>query len=274
MVSLLRYDEGIIIQPSTQQQKQQRQARTYGNPNQTTPINDHPHAGAIDEFGHYGYVHDPTILKQNPPIFHVSAEEQHDLCAPTGTGPEGGGKLGELIFDHHIQVSTTNNNNPRDVKVFCAVYSHPGNANQTDAIRETWGQRCDGFMVASSQTRHGTATVNIPHQGPYQYLYKGIWQRVRSILAYFHDNFLDDYDFIFLSGDDTYVIMENLKALLASQQMIDHAGGSHYPNPVYLGSWTHPIWFRKNHDYDPKFHYNGGGSGYVSNGCLHILHFF
>jgi hypothetical protein len=37
----------------------------YGNPNQTTPIvNDHPHAGAIDEFGHYGYVHDPTILKQ------------------------------------------------------------------------------------------------------------------------------------------------------------------------------------------------------------------
>jgi hypothetical protein len=100
-------------------------------------------------------------------------------------------------------------------------------------------------MVASSETHHGTATVNIPHQGPYQYLYKGIWHWVCSIIAYFHNNFFDDYDFIsFLSGDDTYLIVENLKALLTSQQMIDYAGGtSHYPNPVYLGSWTHPIWF-------------------------------
>ena len=155
MISFLNNnDEGTIIQPSTQQHHNQQHGRRhiYGNPNQTTPLADHPHAGAIDEYGNYGYVHDPTILKQNPPTFHISMEEQHDLCAPTGNGPEDGGKLGEQIFDHHIQVNTTTSNS-RDVKVFCAVYSHPGNSNQTDAIRETWGRRCDGFMVASSECR-------------------------------------------------------------------------------------------------------------------------
>jgi len=46
-------------------------------------------------------------------------------------------------------------------KVFCAIYSCPGNSNQTDAIRRTFGGRCDGFMTASTtETNHDLATVN------------------------------------------------------------------------------------------------------------------
>jgi hypothetical protein len=55
-----------------------------------------------------------------------------------------------------------------DVKVFCAVYTHSGNNNQTNAIRETWGRRCDGFLAASTETIHEAAAVKIPHQGPHQ----------------------------------------------------------------------------------------------------------
>ena len=42
-------------------------------------------------------------------------------------------------------------------------------------------------------------------------LYGDLKLGVRSMVAYFHDNFIDDYDYLYLCGDDTYVIMENLK---------------------------------------------------------------
>jgi len=55
-----------------------------------------------------------------------------------------------------------------------------------------------------------------------------------------YDNFLEDYDFYFVCGDDTYLILENLKELLTSLSFIEYAGGKDYPNIVYTGGWTHP----------------------------------
>jgi hypothetical protein len=235
-------------------------SRRYGNANLTAPSNLHPHAGAIDEFGHYDYVHDPTILHRRKPEFHVSEEENKDLCAPVGDGPEGFEELARRFFTEHIEIATPPSSKANNIKVFCAVYTHAGNNNQTEAIRQTWGRRCDGFMAASTETNHDTATVHLPHQGPYQGQYKGIWQKVRSILAYFHDHFLNEYDYLYLSGDDTYVIMENLKAFLASPKVTEN------DNPYfYSGARTHPIWMKKQNDYDPNFFYMGGGAGYILN---------
>lgn len=255
--------------------------RRHGIPNQTLPLRDHPHAGGMDEYDQYGYVHEPTVLRYSPHVwpFVVSSEDEAQLCAPLGDGPEKailgppgtGGyssvvELTRQIFGEKIRVtpspsrSQNTPNTSADVKVFCAIYTQRSNNDQTDAIRETWGRRCDGFLAASTETIHEAAAVKIPHDGPNLFRYEGTWQRVRSILGYFYDNFLDEYDFIFLCGDDTFVIMENLKSLLTSPKFVEQAGGPMYPNPVYAGLWMHPFWLG---EYDDHFVYMGGGGGYV-----------
>jgi hypothetical protein len=179
--------------------------------------------------------------------------------------------LSRQFFGHHIQIhptaapssSSSLSRQEKEIKVFCAIYTYSGNRNQIKSIEETWGRRCDGFLAASNETITGTAIVNIPHDGPWNGQYHNIWQKVRSILGYLYDNFLQDYDFYFLCGDDTYVIMENLKAFLTSPEFVRNAGGSEYPHPVYAGAWMHPFWETKNGYYAVDFYYLAGGAGYV-----------
>ena len=40
----------------------------------------------------------------------------------------------------------------KDVKLFCAVYTYSGGINNTNAIRDTWGKRCDGLLFASDHS--------------------------------------------------------------------------------------------------------------------------
>ncbi len=58
------------------------------------------------------------------------------------------------------------------------------------------------------------------------------------MLAYLYDHFLDDYDFFHIAGDDdAFVIIENLKLFLASNQVVKDAGGAGYPKPLFIGEW-------------------------------------
>ena len=60
---------------------------------------------------------------------------------------------------------------------------------ESPAIKETWGQKCDGFMVASTKTDIALGTVAIPHEGPEEY--NNIWQKVRSMWSYVYDNYYE-----------------------------------------------------------------------------------
>ena len=68
-------------------------------------------------------------------------------------------------------------------------------------------------------------------------------------MVYVHDNYLDDYDYFWLGGDDFYLIVENLVNYLASIHKPDSE------DPLLLG---HQI---------PRGNTNfcGGGPGYVLN---------
>jgi hypothetical protein len=217
---------------------------------------DFPHKGARGPNGEWGYVHDPTIIRRKPWPFRVPPKEQLEICAPrpSDDGQEGIGvivgaaALGDFVLTHQVHVvSKKQNANKNSLKIFCAIYTYPGNDPLTDAIRETWGKRCDGFLAASHTTTiPEAATVRMPHYGKHTGgLYRGLWQKVRSMIGYLYDHFLDDYDFFHISGDDTFVILENLKALLSSPEFVQHAGGPGYPHPTYVGEWTHPSWLRK-----------------------------
>jgi glycoprotein-N-acetylgalactosamine 3-beta-galactosyltransferase len=58
----------------------------------------------------------------------------------------------------------------------------------------------------------GYVSVDVPHYGPENYT--NMWQKTRSILTHMYDNYFDGYKYFYLSGDDTHLIVENLRRYL------------------------------------------------------------
>jgi hypothetical protein len=146
------------------------------------------------------------------------------------------------------------------IKLFCAVYTYPGGINMIQAVIETWGRRCDGFMAASTYTDGSRGIVHIPHGGNYFGQYNGIWQKVRSMMTYIYTHYGEDYDYFHFNGDDTFLIVENLKAFLQETR------------PRYAGRWMMPGWKPDISKSYPDFYYLLGGPGYtLSRSTLRLL---
>lgn len=119
-------------------------------------------------------------------------------------------------------------------------------------------------MVASNATDRALGTVEIPHEGPE--IYDNIWQKVRSMWSYVYDNYYDKYDWFHIGGDDMYLLVENFRLYLESEEIrLAANGGIHLPNgnereqtPLFLGRR-----FAYMGDMDQIF--NSGGSGYTLN---------
>jgi glycoprotein-N-acetylgalactosamine 3-beta-galactosyltransferase len=201
-----------------------------------------------------GYVHDPKFLINNPRPFHIS-EDEMEVCSPPGEGPElPEGYAALKKIRNHIETSKES----RDVKLFCAVYTYTGGVNHTNAVSETWGGRCDGLLFASSASNGETGHMHLPSNSKFGFAYEGMFQRTRTILAYLYDNFLDEYDYFHICGDDAYLIVENLKEFLASEKV---QRWEEVPDQyLFAGFWLH--W--GHHPVRPEgSFYLGGGSGYT-----------
>jgi len=101
----------------------------------------------------------------------------------------------------------------RRSKILCMVYTahfphdnHSGLRSQAN----TWGRRCDGFIGASNFTDHSIGAIDLRHQGPETY--GNMWQKIRSMWAYAHNHYRDEFDFFYICGDDVYVAVENFRA--------------------------------------------------------------
>lgn len=149
------------------------------------------------------------------------------------------------------------------VKIFCFVYTIADSHDRIPPILQSWGQKCDGFMVASTKTDKSLHTVNILHEGPEEY--GNIWQKVRSIWSYVYDNYYEDYDFFHIGGDDLYVLVENLRMYLESDEIkLAAQGGA--PNGVPPGT-EKPLFLGRRFAEGGNLQriFNSGGSGYTIN---------
>lgn len=222
---------------------------------------EHPHMGALDENDQPGYIHDETALRLNPPKAKgLTCGNTYDahykmLTQKVKVNTEGH----ELAEEQAL----TGDEDKRRAKIFCTVYTIEKNHDKLNSIRETWGPKCDGFMVASTKTDKSLNTVNLPHEGPEEY--KNIWQKVRSIWSYVYDNYYEEYDWFHIGGDDLYLIVENLRLYLESEEikMAAHGGKPDgVPNgmekPLFLGRR-----FAEQGNMERIF--NSGGSGYTLN---------
>lgn len=206
--------------------------------------------------GETNYVHNPKVLIQNPPPFQIPNDEyKNQTCSPPGYGDEfQSGYRNILKIRNHIESSQTTNR--RNVSLFCAIYTYHKRIEQTNIIRQTWGPKCDGILFASDVTNTTTDHFLLPSNSRVGFRYDSIYQRIRSIFAYLYDNFLEEYDYFHFCGDDTFLIVENLKEFLASDRVKewDEVEDQY----LFAGFWIH--WW----DFFPDGEfYLSGGAGYT-----------
>jgi glycoprotein-N-acetylgalactosamine 3-beta-galactosyltransferase len=73
------------------------------------------------------------------------------------------------------------------------VYTYSNNQDQIEAIANTWAQKCDGFFASSNVEQRELAILNLHHEG--EESYDNLWQKVRTMLFYAYENFIDSYDY-------------------------------------------------------------------------------
>jgi hypothetical protein len=253
------------------------------------PPRDHPHAGARYPNGTWGYVADVTYarrkmikrywrehnktrsddLPDRDYLAFTSNRERDGVCNASKQQDVSWAALQRVVVDGRETAPTagvsglkrmgqsTNFSSHR--KILCAVYTYEKNHDRVEGIVGTWGWRCDGFFAASTKTvlPHDSnklaagAIVDLPHEGKEEY--GNMWQKTRSILSYMFDNFLEDYDYFYLAGDVTHLIVENLRRYIEQVEMETMANATSLP--LYMGMRVH---YRKT-----TFHH--GGAGYILN---------
>jgi hypothetical protein len=139
---------------------------------------------------------------------------------------------------------------PPPPRILCGVYTHETSHDNIRDIADTWGWRCDGFYAASTKTDRSIGAVDLPHEGPEEY--GNMWQKTRSMVAFMYDYYLQDYDYFLLCGDDTFVILENLRNYLL---LLESQTGGRDAQPLSIGS-SFSLW---------GVHYNTGGPSYILN---------
>ncbi|XP_067671690.1 glycoprotein-N-acetylgalactosamine 3-beta-galactosyltransferase 1-B-like [Haliotis asinina] len=127
-------------------------------------------------------------------------------------------------------------------RVLCWIMTSPQNLNvKARVVRDTWARRCNKVLFMSSVTDPKFPTIGLNVTEGRKHLTAKTMQAFR----YIYKNHFDDAEWFMKADDDTYVILENLRYFLTSQNKSD---------PVFFGHH-----FKKN----VKQGYYSGGGGYV-----------
>lgn len=180
------------------------------------------------------------FLFDNPHLAHILTPES--VCA-FGPGQGMEEDAGYKLLVEKIRTSRLVPPVSHAPLLFCGIYSYSGKRTQVQVQAATWGHQCDGWMVFSNETVPGWGIFNLSHVGPESYA--NMWQKVRSVWNYVYREYYHLFDYFYLGGDDVYVLVDNLRQLLA-EQMDSNI-------PQHLGQWL------------PGRDMVAGGPGYLLN---------
>ncbi len=176
----------------------------------------------------------PSPAKTDP---NATAGDHSQKCAPEGARPRARPRTKGLDA---IQVAPAYDDSYRNTtapRILCFTATHSGNhATRIRTILDTWGPKCDKFLIVSNVTDSEVGAVRLSREGtPFattttvsnhllidqSYSYSHLWIRIQETLLYIanpnNSSLVDEYDFFFKVDDDTFCVMENLRAFLRNQ---------------------------------------------------------
>jgi len=125
-------------------------------------------------------------------------------------------------------------------KILCWIMTGPEN-HLTKAIhvKHTWGSHCDKllFMSSKEDKQLGAIALDAPEGR------QGLWGKTKRAFQHVYHEHFNEFDWFMKADDDTFVIVENMKALLSKYQTTD---------PIHFG-----------HTFKFGGDYFSGGAGYV-----------
>ncbi|XP_028303401.1 glycoprotein-N-acetylgalactosamine 3-beta-galactosyltransferase 1-B [Gouania willdenowi] len=151
--------------------------------------------------------------------------------------------LFNLEHPHHIgEDSSIADELYKKVRILCWVMTGPKNLEKkAKHVKNSWSRHCNIVVFMSSVDDPDFPTVGLGTKEGRDQLY---WKTIRAF-HYAYENYYNDADWFFKADDDTYVIVDNLRLVLAN----------HTPEePIYFGRRFKPY---------AKQGYMSGGAGYV-----------
>jgi len=193
--------------------------------------------------------------EQKHAIDHQFFYYEHDelsselICgAGPGRGMEQDGGYKLLLEKIRIVEAPQINSTRHRPKVLCLIYTYSPMRHLVSAQALMWGRQCDGFLAFSNETLPELGIYQLPpNEHEREESYNNMWQKSRGIWKYAHDHFLDTFDYFYISGDDVYLMVDNLRAYLQELELEGNTTARHF------GSWL------------PGKSMVAGGPGYVLN---------
>lgn len=128
------------------------------------------------------------------------------------------------------------------VRILCWVMTSPQNHEKKAIhVKKTWGKRCNKLIFISSQKNDTLPSVALNVSEGREHLTAKTMMAFRFV----YENFMEEADWFMKADDDTYVILENLRYFLSSENTND---------PVFFGHHFKTI---------VKQGYFSGGAGYI-----------
>ncbi|CAF4004772.1 unnamed protein product, partial [Adineta steineri] len=139
-------------------------------------------------------------------------------------------------------------------RVLCLILTTPKYfLDRVKAVNDTWGPRCDHYLFVTDHTPETMTSeqINFTRQipiAPIQNIVPGydhLTQKSTLALLFAYKKYFNDFDWFVKADDDTYLIVENLKAFLSQQNA------------------SKPVTFGYNFKVNVPEGYHSGGASYV-----------
>ncbi|KAK9501663.1 hypothetical protein O3M35_012347 [Rhynocoris fuscipes] len=162
-----------------------------------------------------------------------------------------------IIDDNHVpsyaSIKETEVKDDQNVRLLCWIMTQPRNhATKAVHVKATWGKRCNILLFMSSKEDDSLPAIKLPVWEGRDYL----WSKTKNAFKYVYKHYFDKADWFLKADDDTYVIVENLRYLLADQNTTE---------PVYLG------WRFRNHENQGLTGVRQAKQGFMSGGAGYVL---
>jgi hypothetical protein len=125
-----------------------------------------------------------------------------------------------------FQLYRGDNRNFSSVRVCCLILTSPKNfRTHAKAVNRTWGPHCDRYFFITEYNEENMTSeqINIGQQLPIAPIknitvgYDHLTQKSTLAFLFVYENYFNDFDWFIKADDDTYLIVEHLKAFLSKQ---------------------------------------------------------